>query len=140
MGGSDVYPAYTDGTESDYKKLKVNANGELIVEVATGSLVTKNIVDKVRHDYDGGNVTTAAYTQLVASLAADCTAIEVFDSSGQILLFAVGAGGSEVDKLYITPGGNEDLIGVVLSAGDRIAIKAVDGNAVTGDIVINFIG
>jgi hypothetical protein len=137
---NDVFAAHTDGDETDYKKLLVDSSGNLKVALTTGSLATKNIVDKVRHDYSSVNVTTGAYVELVASLAADVTAIEVFDSSGRIINFAVGAAASEVDKLFITPGGNEDLIGVQLSSGDRIAIKAVDGNATVGDIVINFIG
>ena len=40
MGSSEPYVAYTEGAESDYQKLIVDANGSLLVNIAS-SLVPK---------------------------------------------------------------------------------------------------
>lgn len=96
-------------------------------------------VDIARLDYTITSVTTGAYVQLKASLAAAVKEVEIFDSSGQTLLFAVGGAGSEVDKFYIIPGGNGRLP-VTIAASSRIAIKAVSATANTGEIAVNFLG
>jgi hypothetical protein len=92
-----------------------------------------------RHDYSGGTVTTAAYTQLVASTSSSIEELEIFDSSGQTLFLAVGAAASEVDKLYIIPGGN-GKIKARIAAASRISVKAVSADADTGELTINAIG
>ena len=86
--------------------------------------------------YSTTNVTTAAYVQLTAATTIATTAVEVFDSSGQFLLLGVGAAGSEVVQLNITPGGN-GLIPLYIPAGSRIAVKALSANATTGTLNIN---
>lgn len=99
----------------------------------------RTIVTKVRNDYGSINVTTAAYTQLIASLGAEVEEIEIFDSSGRTLVLAIGAAASEVDQLYIVPGGN-GRIPFKIAAGTRVAIKAVSANATAGEISANFYG
>lgn len=99
----------------------------------------KTAVDKVRNDYTSTSVTTSAYVQLVASLTSACTEIEIFDSSGQTLVLATGASSSEVEKIYITPGGN-GRIPLAIAASTRVSIKAVSATASAGEIVINFYG
>ena len=89
------------------------------------------------HNYTSTNVTTAAYVQLDAALGATVPFIEIFDSSGRIVEFAYGAVGSEVANFYIFPGGQSGLVTVSLSQGMRLALKAVDGTASTGYLVIN---
>lgn len=111
---------------SDQDALDVNISGGDVQEF-------------VRNDYSSGNVTTAAYTQLIASTSSAVTELEIFDSSGQTLVLATGAAASEVDKLYIVPGGN-GRIPVSIAASTRISIKAVSATADTGEIVINLIG
>jgi hypothetical protein len=97
------------------------------------------VLEFIRNDYSSTPVTTAAYVQLIASSAATVKQLEIFDSSGQTLLLALGAGGSEVDKMYIVPGGNW-RIPCAIPASSRISIKAVSANATVGEIVINLIG
>lgn len=93
----------------------------------------------VRNDYSSVNVTTAAYVQLVASLTSATKEIEIFDSSGQTLVLAVGAAASEVDQINIFPGGN-GRVKLAIPAASRISIKAVSATASVGEIDINFYG
>ena len=89
-----------------------------------------------RNDYSVTSVTTSAYTQLFASTAAVINAIEIFDSSGQTLALAFGTPGSEVDQLYIIPGGN-GRIPLSIPLGTRVSIKAVTATASAGYIDVN---
>lgn len=91
----------------------------------------------IRLSYSSTNVSTAAYTQLIASTAAAYTAVEIFDSSGETLKLAIGGAGSEVDQFLIFPGGN-GRIPYSVAASSRIAIRAVSANATAGEICINF--
>lgn len=90
-----------------------------------------------RNVYSTTNVTTAAYTQVVASLASAVTIIDVFDSSGQVLAIATGAAGAESQKAYIYPGGNGQ-IPLSIAAGTRVSIRAISSNAVSGEINMTF--
>lgn len=89
----------------------------------------------VRNVYSVTPVTTGAYVEMVASLTATAQKIQIFDSSGQTLIFAVGAAGAENPIFYITPGGID--ICVNIAAGSRIAIKALSANCTVGEIVLN---
>ena len=97
----------------------------------------KTAVTKARNDYSSVNVTTSAYVQLVASLASAVSEVEIFDSSGQTLLLAVGAAASEVDQIYIFPGGN-GRVPLSIASSARVSIKAVSGTASSGEIAVNF--
>lgn len=97
------------------------------------------IVGLARNNYATGNVSTAAYTQLVSSLDSNVQMLEVYDGSGQSLVLAIGASGSEVNKLYIVPGGN-GKIPIQLKVGDRVSVKAISANATTGELLVNFYG
>lgn len=92
-----------------------------------------------RNDYSSTNVTTAAYVELVASLASNVSMIDIYDSSGEFFVLAVGEAGSESDVIYIPQGGNGRIF-LTLSAGQRVSIKAVSANATVGDLLINFWG
>jgi hypothetical protein len=98
---------------------------------------SKNAVTQARNAYASTNVTTSAYVQIVASLASQASEIDVFDSSGQTLYLAVGASGSEVNKMIIVPGGN-GRVPLGIPAGSRISVKAISGTASSGEIDINF--
>lgn len=126
-------PASQSGTWTVQPGNTANTTAWLVTQAG------KTAVDKVRNDYTSTSVTTSAYVQLVASLAAACTEIEVFDSSGQTLVLATGASSSEVDKIYIIPGGN-GRIPLAIAAATRVSIKAVSATASAGEIVINFYG
>lgn len=95
-------------------------------------------VGLVRNVYSTTPVTTAAYVELVASNADVVNELFIFDSSGQTIVLATGAAASEVDKLYIVPGGN-GLVPLAIPAGTRVSIKAVSANATVGEISISFL-
>ncbi len=90
----------------------------------------------LRNDYSSTSVSTSAYTQLTASTSAIINKLQIFDSSGSALVLAVGAAASEVDQIYIFPGGNGD-VELTIPSGSRISIKAVDTAASVGQILIN---
>jgi len=121
-----------DGTD----QLAINTDGSVNVVNVTTALDTKFIH---RHSYSGVNVTTAAYTQLIASTSSAIKKLQIFDSSGQTLVIALGGAGAEVDKVYIIPGGNGE-VECLISAATRVSVKAVSANATLGELVINFIG
>jgi len=92
-------------------------------------------------DYDHAvPVTTGAWTELIAATGAITKQLEIFDSSGQLLELGTGAAAAEVRKLLITPGGNDDILGVSIPAGTRISVRAVDADTAAGFLAINFIG
>lgn len=89
-------------------------------------------------DYTGGGgVTTAAYVQLVASTSGALYKIYVQDTSGSFMILATGAAGVEVPFLYYGPG-FASFVEIAIPASTRIAIKALDVNAVTGRLVMGF--
>jgi hypothetical protein len=97
----------------------------------------RSAANRARIDYTSTSVTTAAYTQLLASTSAAINEVEIFDSSGQTLVLATGAAGAEADQVYIFPGGN-GRIPLAIAATTRVAIKAVSATANAGEISVNF--
>lgn len=96
-------------------------------------------VQVIRNAYGSTNVTTGAWVQLDSALDQNVSAIEVFDSSGSVLKLAIGASGSEKElPYYILPGG-QGRVALLLPKGARLAIRAVDTNATSGQLVINFL-
>lgn len=89
----------------------------------------------VQNIYSTTNVTTSAYVQLVASTTTASTYLDIFDSSGQAMILATGASGSEVILAYIPPGG--DQIAATIPISTRIAIKALTATANVGYILLN---
>jgi hypothetical protein len=85
--------------------------------------------------YSTTNITTSAYTQLIASTTSATNYVDIFDSSGQGMILAVGAAGSEVIQAYISPGGDE--FALQIPAGSRVAYKALTANATTGYLLLN---
>ena len=141
--GSAV-PAYTnivggkDGS-GNAQQLSVDTSGRANVNVnGTVAITTggKSKVNLVRNDYSSVNVTTAAYVQLIASTASTSNMLEIFDSSGQTLVLALGAAASEVDQFYINPGGNGQ-VPFLIPAGSRVSIKAITATANSGYINLN---
>lgn len=95
-------------------------------------------VSTIRNVYSVTPVTTSAYVQLSASLPNFIRAVQIFDSSGQLLQLALGAAGHEVLVPWvIMPGGQGDMIPMVGAVGQRLSIKAVSGTANSGEIDLN---
>lgn len=81
-------------------------------------------------------VTTAAYTQLIASTGYVISKLHIFDSSGKFLIIATGGAGAETDKIYLPPGGSDNPYEISIPAGTRISIKALDAATTTGRMVL----
>lgn len=93
-------------------------------------------VSTVRNDYTSTGLNTVAWTQLVASLGSDVNEIEIFDSSGSVIEFGVGASGTESRQFFVMPGGS-GRFSCLLNKGMRLSLRAVDTNANTGQVCIN---
>lgn len=120
-----------------------DSNGNPITAVAGALNVNGSFVQNgnspaahVRNAYGTTPVTTAAYVQILASTPSVINAIEVFDSSGQTLVLAEGAPGSEVDQVFIFPGGN-GRIPFAIASGVRLSVKAVTATASAGELDVN---
>lgn len=81
-------------------------------------------------------VTTSAYTEIIASTSAVARKVEIYDTSGEILILAFGAASSEVDQLYIPQGGNGP-IELLIPASTRVSVKAHTANTASGYLLIN---
>lgn len=128
-------PAVGQTTMSASLPVTLASNQSDLKTVAQG----KTVVDTSSIDYVSSNVTTSAYSQLVSSLLAAVTEIEIFDSSGEVLELATGGVGSEQRLIYIMPGGN-GRVPVKIASGTRVSIKAVTATANSGLIAVNFYG
>lgn len=113
-----------DGTV--HRELAVDTSGN--IGVTTGG---RSKVDLIYYDYVGGSVSTSAYTQILASTASASTAIQIFDSSGQGMILAVGAAASEVDTFYVEPGG-PGFVTLSIGSGVRLSLKAKTATASVG--------
>ena len=88
--------------------------------------------------YTSTAVTTSAYVQLVASLTSAVKQLQIFDSSGQAMIIATGGSGSEVDQIYVPPGGG--VFDLSILASTRVSIKALTATASSGYLLINYLG
>lgn len=81
------------------------------------------------------NLLTSAYQQIIASTAAAITRLYVWNVTGSVVIIATGAAASEVDKLYIGPGGAATF-DITIASATRISAKALDQTAVSGYIAL----
>jgi len=145
--GSSVEKAVaaTGGAAPVQNKVVAGLRGGTVVPLSVDSsdrLLTsiiepgRLIGDTVRNLYSSTNVTTAAYVQVMAATALLDSWCEIFDSSGQTLVFAFGAPGSEVDQFRIFPGGNPS-IPLKIPAGTPLSLKAITATASSGEFDLN---
>ncbi len=87
--------------------------------------------------YAGTNVTTSAYSTLVASTPYDVTKIELCDTSTKVLKIATGAASSEHDAFTVWVSGCV-VLPAIIPAGTRLSIKAVDASATAGYNTLSF--
>lgn len=105
---------------------------------------------KLRVDLTSSTITTAAWTELVASLDKPCTAVQIYYTGIGILRLSKGAAGQETAvpqtnkpnelPLYIVPGGESHMVPLELAQGSRLSVRALDQNVSVGELVINFFG
>lgn len=134
----------TDGTNAAAVKAASTApaftDPALVVTISPNtfnpSQAGRSKVAQLFNDYTVTSVSDSAYTQLTASTSAAVNKIEIFDSSGEALILAVGGAGSEVDQLYIFPGGN-GAVDLAIPASSRISVKAKTATASVGFLAIN---
>jgi len=100
----------------------------------TPALVVASWVESL--DYGVTPVTTGAYVQLNAATVTAITYLSIFDSSGNPMILAVGAPGSEVDQIYVPPGGSVGGYSLYIPAGSRISYKALTTNSTSGNLII----
>jgi hypothetical protein len=89
-----------------------------------------------RNDYGTVNVTTSAYVEVTASTSGAINRLYIADTSGSAMILATGGAGSEVDQLYIGPGGNEAPFELAIPTATRVSIKALDVSATSGQMII----
>jgi hypothetical protein len=128
------YPSGGVSTVAEQGAPTTDANAWPVVGVGRSSVLN------YRNDYSSVNVTTGTYVQVVASTSAAIRRLYVFDSSGSVIILATGAAASESPQIYITPGGTSYPYELAIPAGTRLAIKALDTSATSGQIVINALG
>ena len=143
-GASDINIASIEGNNVSLNTGVADAGTQRVVlasdqPTVSVSLQTLNSNNLLRNSYAITSVTTSAYTQLIASVTSTVKEIEIFDSSGESLVLALGAAGSEVNKIYVFPGGN-GRIPIQIAIGQRLSIKAISANATSGELLINFYG
>lgn len=132
----------TDGTNTAAVKAAsttpIGTDTALVVALSPNSASQpgRSKVGQLFNDYAVTSVTTAAYTQLIASTSALVNKIEIFDSSGEAMILAVGGAGSEVDQLIIFPGGNGP-VDLLIPSGSRISVKAKTATANSGFLAVN---
>lgn len=96
----------------------------------------RSYADSAYNNYTTGNVTTAAWTQLIASTANAINLLCITDQSGQIMELGTGAGGAESRVFLIAPGFS-GCIPLRINSGTRIAVKAVTATASSGYITLS---
>jgi hypothetical protein len=136
----------TDGTNTAAVKAASTAavatDPALVVAVSPNNAVASSRKGStsanapVYNVYSSTNITTSAYTQLVASTTSAANAVDIFDSSGQGMILATGTAGSETIVAYVPPGGASYQ--VAIPASTRVAYKALTANATSGYLLINF--
>jgi|SRR6185437_8401783 len=86
-------------------------------------------------NYANTPVTTSAYTTIVVETPIAANAIQIIDTSGQLLKIAKGNPGFEVD-LFGTPLGGSIVIPYYLLKGERLSVKSLTATASTGFLFV----
>lgn len=91
----------------------------------------------------GSSVTHATYAQLVAATAVGCTKLVIANATDVNVILAVGAAGSEIDKVCIGKGCTEtvNLASVQeIALGSRLAVLAVgSSDGTTGQYSVSLL-
>ena len=128
FGGATVHIGQTTSNSSIPVVL---ASDQSALSASTGRQAVGTPVYNI---YSSSPIDTTGYVTLISSTAGPVNYIDIFDSSGQAMIFAVGGVGSEVIKTYIPPGG--DQIPLFIPSGSRIAYKALTANATAGYLLM----
>ncbi len=99
--------------------------------LAAKSFAAANTSQVSAYSYAGGNVTTSAYTTIIASTAISTKALQICDTSTKVVKLATGAASSEIDICTVMVSGCV-VVPYFVRPGTRLSIKAVDATATTG--------
>ncbi len=109
----------------------------LLFFIISSTCFAESPVQSFRSSYLSNPVTTGAWNHMVTVSAQAARSVEIFDSSGQTLQFGFGPAGSEVSQIYIYPGGN-GKVPMDIPKNTQISVKAISGNATSGELDFNF--
>lgn len=117
------------------------ANNVLLQEIADNTATTVDTTPvfsaKAIRDYSVDPVISGNYYEVIpAGTIAKSKVIEIFDSSGQVIILATGAMGAESDNIYIMPGGNGP-VQLEIPTGTRLSIKPYNTSISVGFFIIN---
>jgi len=84
------------------------------------------------------NITTAAWVELEDLMPDHTSYAYIYNGSSQVLKLAINAAGSETEIPLLIGIGMNQVIPMTLSAGQRLAVRAVSANATTGFLTISF--
>lgn len=95
--------------------------------------------DLIRLDYGTTPVDDTTYVQILAATAQKTNSLTLFDGGGYAMVLALGPALSEVDYLYIPPGGFNGALPIEIPTGVRLSIKCLETGVTVnaGQIVIN---
>lgn len=110
--------------------------GAVSAQTLRVSGASRTYSDSVNKDYSGGSVTTAAWTQLIASTAAAINLVCITDTSGQVMELGTGGAGVE-SRVFLIAQGWSGCIPLRIAASTRVAVKAVTATASTGYLTIS---
>lgn len=106
------------------------------------SQVGRTSVATFRNDYSTGNVTTAAFTTVIASTSGIINEVSLYDSSGQTMRLnyaascgALAAGSNEI----LIPRGGSGSVSWRVPAAQCVGLQAVSANAVLGEFDATFL-
>lgn len=105
--------------------------GAVAIRQVVGTPITNNAASTT--------IASATYTQLSASLPESCSAVYVANTTQKHIKLAVGDASSEVDIGLVIPAGEQGVyFPLEIRHGVRLSAKALDADATTGWLIINF--
>lgn len=123
-----------DGVDTSIEEDTTDPNNDVLLPVKE---IGKQAVDLIQNVYSSDNVSDVAYTEILASTSARSDFMTLFDGGGYAMILAFGGVGSEVDKLYIPPGGFNGIIPFYIPAGTRLSLKCLEvGITVNNGIMV----
>lgn len=111
----------------------VGAADASTLRVTEGS---RTYADSFNKDYTGGNVTTGAWVQLIASTAAAINLLCITDTSGQVMELGTGSAASET-RIFLVAQGWSGCIPIRIASGTRVAVRAITATASTGYMTLS---
>lgn len=106
-------------------------------------LIAQKPTYKFSHNYTTTPVTTSAWQEIISAMPSPACAVEIFSASAATIKLSVGDAGDEDNheiNYYVIPGGSSILLPLEFSRGSRLSAKAVDSDADSGSLVLNFFG